>query len=102
MKYVTANGSYMMNKGEKEVKVRTTEGHKCMLKMQVTDVNKPLMSVSRICDAGHTVTFNREGGVIEHKASGQKTEFKRVNNVYRMEVSKAGVECEKGFRRPGH
>ena len=29
VKYVTANGSLMNNKGENDVKVRTKEGHKC-------------------------------------------------------------------------
>ena len=52
-RYVTADGSLMNNKEEKIVKVRTKEGHKCVLKMHFTDVQKPLMSVSRICDAGH-------------------------------------------------
>lgn len=31
------------------------EGYGCMLKMQVTDVQRPLISVSRICEAGHQV-----------------------------------------------
>lgn len=60
--YVAANGMQMPNLGEKRVKVRTKEGCCCELKMQVTDVRKPLMSVSKICDAGHRVTFWSEGG----------------------------------------
>ena len=96
VKYVTANGSLMNNKGEKDVKVRTKEGHKCVMKMQVTDVQKPLMSVSRICDAGHHVVFLRDGGYIEHEKTGQRTEFARVDNVYCL-----NVHCEKGFSRPG-
>ena len=76
----------MANKGEKDVKVITEEGHKCMLKMQVTDVKKPLMSVSRICDAGHRVVFEANGGSIEHKGTGQITKFDRVDNVYRLKV----------------
>ena len=93
---MTANGSLTNNKGEKDVKVRTKEGHKCVMKMQVTDVQKPLMSVSRICDAGHRVVFLRDGGYIEHEMTGQRTEFARVDNVYRL-----NVQCEKGFSRPG-
>ena len=38
VKYVTVNGSLMNNKGEKDAMVRTKEGHKCVMKMQVTDV----------------------------------------------------------------
>ena len=100
VKYVTANGSVMSNQGEKEVKVRTKEGHRCMLRMQVTDVQKPLMSVPRICDAGHRVIFTKQGGHIEHEESGQKTEFVRENNVYRLKVEMAGGE-EAVFGRRG-
>ena len=100
VKYVTASGSVMNNKGEKEIKVRTQEGHKCMLRMQVTDVQKPLMSVSRVCDAGHRVVFTRDGGYIEHEESGQKTEFMRVDNVYRLNVEVAQADAD--FSRRGH
>ena len=49
----------MSNRGEKHIHVLTTEGHKCILNMQVTDVKKSQMSLSvaRICDAGHEVVF---------------------------------------------
>ena len=88
----------MPNRGEKDVKVTTEEGHRCVLKMQVTDVQKPLMSVARICDAGHKVTFTEAGGIIEHEATGQRTKFQRVDNVYRLKV---GVAEEKSvFRVP--
>ena len=60
--YVTADGTLMPNRGEQRVRVKTREGHLCELKMQVTDVRKPLMSVSKICDAGHSVTFRSDGG----------------------------------------
>ena len=99
VQYVAANGETMPNRGEKDVKVVTDEGHRCMLKMQVTDVQKPLMSVARICDAGHKVVFTKAGGTIEHEVTGQKTRFKRVDNVYRLKV---GVAEEKPvFNRQG-
>jgi hypothetical protein len=94
--YVTANGTVMPNRGEQHVHVMTKEGHKCMLNMQVTDVKKPLMSVARICDAGHEVTFTSGGGMIKHVKSGQVTKFNRVDNVYRLKV-----DLPSGFARPG-
>ena len=99
VKYVAANGEMMTNKGEKDVKVVTGEGHKCMLKMQVTDVRKPLMSVARICDAGHRVVFTKSGGIIQHESTGQTTKFQRIDNVYRLKV---GVVDERsGFTWQG-
>ena len=89
VRYVTANGGTMSNRGEKHIHVLITEGHKCMLNMQVTDVKKPLMSVARICDAGHEVVFQSGGGYIKHTESGQITKFNRVDNVYRLKVSVA-------------
>ena len=62
VKYVTANGTEMPNRGEQMVRVQTPEGAMCLLKMQVTDVRKPLMSVAKMCDAGHRVTFSSHGG----------------------------------------
>ena len=53
------------------------------------DVKKPLMSVARICDAGHEVGFQSGGGYIKHTGSGQITKFNPVDNVYRLEVSVA-------------
>ena len=92
VKYLTANGSLMSNKGEKDVKVRTKERHKCVMKMQVTDVQKPLMSVSRICDAGHRVVFLRDGGYIEHEKTRQRTEFARVDKCVSSECVRKGFQ----------
>ena len=96
--YVTANGMVMQNYGEKDLRVLTEEGHKCRLTMQVTDVSKPLMSVSRICDAGHKVVFESGGGYIEHVESGQVTRFQRVDNVYRLKTRLSDA----GFARQAH
>ena len=87
VQYATADGTTMYNYGEKAIKVLTEEGSRCTLKMQVTDVTKPLMSVSKICDAGHEVVFNKSGGVIKSIETGQETRFIRVNNVYRLRVT---------------
>ena len=58
----------------------------CNLRMQVTHVRKPLMSVSRVCDQGHEVIFRRDGGVIRHITTGQETSFVRRDGVYRMSL----------------
>jgi len=97
VRYVAANGESMPNRGEKHIQVLTSEGHKCVLNMQVTDVKKPLMSVARICDAGHEVVFASSGGYIRHCSTGQLTNFDRVDNVYRLKVE----VMEPVFSRPG-
>ena len=89
--YVTANGTEMPNRGEQRVRVLTREGAACELRMQITDVRKPLMSVARICDTGHKVVFTSDGGEIIDIKSGQVTKFDRVDDVYRLEVTLPAV-----------
>ena len=76
-----------------------------MVNMQITDVNRALMSVAKICDAGHTVTFTDKGGVIRNHQSGEETVFRREQNVYRMTVQINGgdgaARSAAGFQRRG-
>ena len=95
--YTTANGETMPNRGKKVLHVVTKEGHTRAMNMQITDVNKALMSVARICDAGNTVIFKKDGGIIKNNKTGEETKFRRENNVYRMTVKLH----ESGFARQG-
>ena len=85
MSYSLPDGK-IHNEGEKHVRVRTKEGSKCVIKMQVTDVRKSLMSVSRVCDEGHRVVFEAAGGYIEHSVTGESTCFEREGGVYILDV----------------
>ena len=88
--YVAAAGKVIPNEGEKRLRVVTEEGHGCNLKMQITAVNKALLSVSKVCDAGHEVTFTNKGGRITHLESGQVTNFQRKDGVYRIRLKVLG------------
>ena len=98
VEYVNANGSTMPNRGQKVVPVRLGDGSACDLKMQVTDVKRTLLSVGKVCDAGHRVVFEATGGYMEHIGSGKKFAFDRVRGVYRMEVDVENPAS--GFTRP--
>ena len=80
--YILPNGAEVKHHGEKMVNIVTKEGSRCAVRRQVTDINKSLMSVSRICDTGHSVIFEASGGYIEHLESKQKTCFDRNGGVY--------------------
>ena len=60
--YSAANGDLMPNRGKKSVPIITKEGQSRKVNMQITDVNRALMSVAKVCDAGHTVLFTSRGG----------------------------------------
>ncbi len=80
--YVAANGSRMPNVGEQEMTIQTEQGGEAAMVFQVTDVNRPLWSVSEICDRGNRVIFGKAGGVIHNLRSGMLTPFKRENGIY--------------------
>ena len=56
--YAAANGGEIRNEGEKLMMVVTETGEKRQLTMQVCEVNKALLSVSKVCKAGHRVIFD--------------------------------------------
>jgi hypothetical protein len=85
-KYIMPNGEIVENDGGKHLKVKTAEGEKFIVRTQLTDVRKPLMSVSKVCDEGNRVIFEENGGFIENKKSGQRTNFLREGNVYVLEM----------------
>jgi hypothetical protein len=84
--YVTADGMRIPNLGEKRVHGTTTSGSPLNVKFQVTQVEKPLMAVSKLVDAGHTVQFTENGGQIVNSRSGRITEFRRKDGVYVLDM----------------
>ena len=75
----------------------SSSGQEIMFKAQVTDVHRPLMSVSRICDRGNRVVFDSQGGYIKSLTTGEKIHVRRDHNVYRLQVEVP----EPGFARQG-
>ena len=97
IQYTMANGHKTSNRGEQHVMAVTEDGHEIAFKAQVTDVHRPLMSVSRICDKGNRVVFESHGGYIESLTTGEKIQVRRDRNVYRLQVNVP----ESGFTRQG-
>ena len=102
LEYTVANGGKVVNKGEKEVPMITEEGEKASMTFQMADINKPLASVRRMCEAGNRVVFDEEGSYIENKKTGRKTGMQKERGVYvlTVKVPKAMEESrEMGFIR---
>ena len=76
---------------------------------QVTDVAKPLASVSRILDKGNRVVFSRgpEGSYIENEATGEWMALKEEKGTFVLEVDllepeeRAESGKTSGFTRQG-
>ena len=59
--YRLADGSLIPNRGDKSFLGITEEGIARRLKAQVTDVDRPLMSVAHIVQNGGRVVFDKKG-----------------------------------------
>ena len=76
----TANAS--PNQGEVQLQLRLGETPIAST-FQVSQTSRPLWSVGKICDAGYTVVFKKDGAEILHVASGVKIgDFSRRQGLY--------------------
>ena len=53
---------------------------------QLAEVDRPLISVARLVDAGNRVVFGPSGGFIAHMAAGRRVELVRGGNVYTLDM----------------
>ena len=105
VKYVAANGAKMENCGEKKIRFKKEGlgGINDML-FQVTDVGKPLASVSKTLDKGNTVVFSRKqgGSYIVNNCTGQKIPLTEEKGTFVMDVEYLEPdETVEGFTRQG-
>jgi hypothetical protein len=86
VEYVCADGGRIPNLGEKLVGGVSDDGHKLSINFQVANVDKPLIAVAKLTEAGHEVWFGKTWGVIKHGTTGRCTGFSRKNGVYVIKV----------------
>ena len=76
-RYRGPDGSRIPNYGQQEVEFATDEGFKCGLTMQVADVERPLIAVSHLSEAGNDVHLNKTGGMIINQKTGKEIAIQR-------------------------
>ena len=64
---------------------------------QIAAVTRPLMSVGKICDGGHTVTFSDVMAVVNDKDGAELARFHRSNGG--LYVAKLRLRSPAGFPR---
>ena len=69
------------------------EGQRRLMKAQVTEVNKNLLSVRRVTAAGNRVVFEEDYGYIEDKRTGERLWLRADAGMYKLTrwVAKSGV-----------
>ena len=70
---------------------------------EVCDVKRPLLSVTRINQAGHTTHFTETAAWITHTETKSKTYLRREGGVCMLDlwVRRPPPEKAEGFRRQG-
>ena len=84
--YVSATSEPIKNRGQRRLKLQTKEGHKKGMTVQVAEVRKPLISTVKLNDAGNDVNLHADRPHILHKATGERTELRRVGKAYLLDM----------------
>ena len=84
----------MRNHGQKTLNLAS---EKCSFSsvFQIAAVTRPLMSVGRICDEGHSITFNAVMAVVHGKDGSELCRFQR--NAGGLNVAKLKLRSPAGF-----
>ena len=83
--FVGAGGHRMRNEGQVRLNMRAANGRKgrdIRTTFQVAKVTRPLMSVSKICDAGMSMRFTATMAVIEDAQGEEVCRFIRKGGLY--------------------
>ena len=83
MEYEVADGSTIPNLGERRCMMWTEGGGDARpINLQVADVHKALLSLSRCADMGFESRFGRLAGALIDEESGEVIPLKRKGNLY--------------------
>ena len=83
--YKLADGSIIQNRGMKAFNAVKEEGDARNINAAVTDVDKPLLSVSQIVLSGATVVFSPKGSYID-SPGGRIVLVELQGNIYTMKM----------------
>ena len=90
------DGGTIPNLGQSQLNLSDAEvGRDIQSVFQIAAVTRPLMSVGRICDEGHNITFDAVMAVVKSKDGGEICRFHRnPNGLY---VAKLRLRSPAGF-----
>ena len=94
------SGTRIDNEGEAELNLAGPHGA-FRSTFQVAKVNRPLMSIARICDRGHTVLFTKTHASVLDAKGREICRFARKGNLYMIDVTLKAPSRKSGFTRPG-
>jgi hypothetical protein len=99
-KFKGPDGSDIPCYGQMPVDFTTNEGHGMGVTIQISDIDRTLLSVTELAAAGNDVNLRADHGEIVNRKSGKKITFPRRGGVYvlQMWIKDEGTP---GFPRQG-
>ena len=92
------DGGTIPSLGQSQLNMSDDSIHRDMQSVfQIAAVTRPLMSVGRICDEGHSITFNAVMAVVNGKDGSELCRFQR--NASGLYVAKLKLRSPAGFPR---
>jgi len=86
VQYEVASGTLIPNLGEKKFIAVGEGGEMRKMKAQVCEVNKALLSVKRVLQAGNRVVFEKSGSYIEDETSGERMYLHEEGGMYMLKL----------------
>ena len=86
VKYEVADGSHIEHLGEKTFMAISDSGSEHHMTAQVTEVNKALLSVSKLAAKGCRTVFDEGNSYIENKATGDWIPLEERNGMYFLKM----------------
>ena len=86
VEYEVANGHRIPNLGQKTFQAVTPEGVHRGITAQVCEVNKPLMSVSKLVRSGNTVVFAPDGAYVQDNHTAERIYLHESGGMYMMRM----------------
>ena len=84
VQYEVASGELIPNLGEKSFVAYGEQGQVRAIKAQVCEVNKALLSVSRMVRAGNKVVFSGSGSYVEDENTGERISLREQGGMYML------------------
>ena len=84
--FIGVSGDRIDNEGEAELNLAGAYGP-FRSTFQVAKVNRPLMSIAKICDKGHTVLFCKTHASVMDGKGKEICRFARKGNLYMIDVT---------------
>ena len=86
VRYEVADGTLIPNLGEKKFVAVSDGGVMRHMKAQVCDVNKALLSVHRVVQAGNRVVFSASGSFVQDEQTGERMPPKEKGGMYMLKL----------------